>query len=106
VRKIGALRVIVLSDEIGGGGWELCATANVEYDTASSTVVIELDSRVQPVGLPAGMDGVRQPWLPAQEVVKRRVPLREARTVANDVFRRWATKVRRTIPAPAHHSAD
>ena len=106
MRKIISLREVVLSSRTGDGGWELCATAAVTYDTVSSTVQVELDSRVQPVDLPPGLDGFRQPWLPAKEVLKRRVPLEEARGVATEVFRQWMTKVRLSDPAPARRGAD
>ncbi|MBI3849962.1 MAG: hypothetical protein HY298_06680 [Verrucomicrobia bacterium] len=106
MRKVVSLREVVVSVRNAGGGWELCATADAKYDTASSTVVVELDSLVQPTDLPPGVDGFRQPWLPAKEVVRRRVPLPEARVAARNVFQHWTMKVRRAIPAPSQHSAD
>ena len=106
MRKVISLREVVGSVRKAGGGWELCAAADAKYDTASSTVVIELDSLVQPTDLPPGADGFRQPWLPAKEVVQRRVPLSKARVAARNVFRRWTIKVRRAVPSESHHSAD
>lgn len=106
MRKLGSLHRVLQSDSGSHNGWELCATADVHYDTASSTVMVELDSLVQRGDLPDGVDGFRQPWLPAREVVTRRVPLRDARVVAREVFRRWMRKVRCTVPSPAHHVGD
>ena len=83
----------------------MCVTADVKYDTAASALVIVLDSVVQPVDLPPGVDGFRQPWLPAKEVVKRRVPLHKARAAARGAFRRWTAKVRGTVLAHARHAA-
>ena len=97
---------VVESVRAGGGGWELHATAEAKYNNARSTVVVELDSRVQPMELPPGLDGPRQPWLPPKEVVKRRVPLTRARVVARKVFRRWTMKVRQAIPAQSPHSTN
>ena len=99
VRKVISLRQVVRSDRNCGGGWELYATTDAKYDKVTSTVLIALDSVVQPVDSAPGVDGFRQPWLPAKEVVKRRVPLREARAVAREVFLRWVRKVQRTVPA-------
>ncbi len=106
MRKITSLREVICSVRNAGGGWELCATAEVKYDTASSTVVVELDSLVQPTDLPPGVDGFCQSWLPAKHVVQRRVPLPKARATARNVFRRWTTKVRRAISVQAPQSAD
>ena len=100
------MREVVGSVRKAGGGWELCATAHAKYDKASSTVVVELDSLVQPTDLPPGVDGFRQPWLPAKEVVQQRVPLPEARVAARNVFRRWTIKVRLAVPSQSQHSAD
>ena len=101
-----SLRKVVQSARSCGGGWELCATADARYDADSSTLVIKLDSVVQPVDLPLGLNGFRQPWLPAREIVKRRVPLRQARALAKEVFQRWTTKVRRTIPTRGNPPTD
>ena len=106
MKKLGSLHRVLQSDSGSHDGWELCATADVRYDPASSTVLVELDSLVQRGDLRDGVDGFRQPWLPAKEVVTRRVPLRDARVVAKEVFRRWMRKVRSTIPSPAHHVGD
>lgn len=84
----------------------MCAMADAQYDADNSTVVIELDSVVQPVDLPPGLDGFRQPWLPAKEIVKRRVPLRQARALTREVFQRWTAKVRRTIPTRGNPPTD
>ena len=106
MKKVTSLREVVQSARSCGGGWELCATADAHYDAESSTVVIELDSVVRPVDLPPGLDGFRQPWLPAKKVVKRRVPMRQARSLAREVFQRWTAKVRRTIPTRGNPPAD
>jgi hypothetical protein len=106
MRKICSLREVVRSAASSHDGWELCATADAKYDRDSSTVLVELDSLVQPAHLPRGLNGFRQPWLPGKELVKQRVPLHEARAVARKVFRRWTTKVRRSVPARAQHAAD
>ncbi len=105
MRKIVSLRQVVESVRDGGGGWELCATAQAKYDSARSTVVVELDSMVQPVDLAPGVDGFRQPWLPARVVVERCVPLTKARLTAQSLFRRWIVKVRRAIPELGRRSA-
>ena len=106
MQKIMFLSEVVQSSRSGGGGWELCVTADVKYDATAAALVIELDSLVQPVDLPPGVIGFRQPWLPTKEVVKRRVPLRKARAVARGAFRRWTTKVRGIVFAHARHPAD
>lgn len=106
MQKVVSLRQVVRSDRNCGGGWELYATTDANYDKATSTVLIALDSVVRPVDSVPGVDGFRQPWLPAKELVKRRVPLREARAVAREVFLRWVRKVQRTVPADTRHSAD
>lgn len=106
MRKILSLREVVRSSRSGGGGWELCATADATYDPARATLLVELDSLVQPVDLPPGVNGFRQPWLPAKKVLQRRVPLPKARMVVRDIFQRWLRKVRRTIPARVDSSLD
>ena len=106
MRKISSLRQVIQSASGSNDGWELYATADAKYDPATSTVFVELDSIVQHGGSAPGVDGFRQPWLPAKEVVTRRVPLSEVRDVAREVFQRWIEKVRRTIPNPIHHVAD
>ena len=106
MRKILSLREVLCSDRSSHDGWALCATADAKYDMSASTVQVELDSLVQPSDLPPGVNGLRQPWLPAREIVRRRVPLQQARAVARDLFRRWIAKVERTVPLETRHRAD
>lgn len=103
---ISSLREVLQTAKGSRDGWELCATADAKYDRTTATVLFELDVLVQAKHWPSTRRGFRPSWLPAMKVVRRKVPLCEARGVARSVFRQWKRKVRQAVPAPAHHSAD
>jgi hypothetical protein len=81
------------------GEIEVCATAEVEYETAAEKVSVALDSFVR--CLAGNGEHRSRPWLPPAERVTEHLPRSEATTFAKDVFKSWVKKVRAAIPHDA-----
>ena len=76
---------------------QVCATADTEYDNATSSVRVTLDSFVRPLP-PSGNGTHAEPWLPAPENVSEHLPRGEVSEFTRDVFKKWVRQVREAIP--------
>ena len=94
MRKVLAISEIVRDLDREAEPRELCAAADADYDDASSTLIVSLDSFVRQVRHAAPDVCTRPEWLPKGEVLREKVPVEEASDLARDIFQRWTRKVR------------
>ncbi len=89
---------IIETLEEGDGEFEVCATAETQYDSSAQKVSVTLDSFAR--GISASGDHARRshPGLPPAEHVTEHLPAEEVAAFAKDVFQSWLKKVRDTIP--------
>jgi len=85
------------------GQWEVCASADANFDEAESVLVVQLDSFARPVETKSEPEISEPEWLPRREIVREHVSLGEAVEVAKDIFHRWVTRIRRSIPSAVNH---
>ena len=98
MRKVISLSEIVELLELEEGWDEVCATAEANYNEATSSLAVKLDSFVRPVDLLATERHLTPRWLHRPDTVRQTVPLDEAVPLARDIFQRWVKKVRQSIP--------
>ena len=84
-------RIISSSEIVGtfrkeGHEYEVCVSAEGNYDDERCQLVMDLESCVRPLGRNGKMDPGSSDWLPKPQSVKESVPLDEAREAARDVF--------------------
>jgi hypothetical protein len=89
---------------IRDGKFQVCATAEAEYDHDARAISIVLDAFTRKAV--AGPNGTHlaEPWLPKSECVREHLSREEADDFVKDVFHGWVKKVRASIPAdsPLH----
>lgn len=100
-------RIITSSEIIGtfrkeGHEYELCASADGNYDDERCQLVMDLDSCIRPIDRHGAGGDHSTSWLPKPQNVKESVPLDEAREVARDVFQNWVHRVRQSVPFSLH----
>jgi len=83
--------------------FEVCATAEANFDEPQSQLLMELDSFVRPVDIRLKEQHLPAEWLPKKQRFKESVSHEEAVELAKDIFHRWVGKVRQSIPVPIHH---
>lgn len=88
----------VASKELKDGVYEVWATAEAEYDDATSDLVVELDSFVRPVNIRLKDTRIVTEWLPKKGKVGEHVGPHEVHAQTKEVFESWVRKVRRHIP--------
>ena len=77
---------------------EIFATEAAEYDEATSTLVLTLDSCVRRSNPHGVEDELHPEWLPRRDVSHHVMSLDEAFEESAEAFQRWAGKVRASIP--------
>jgi len=80
--------------------FEVCATAEANFDEERSELELQLDSFIRPVNLRSKEMHFQSAWLPKKQNVREHVTCEEAPDLARDIFHRWAKKLRQIIPAP------
>ncbi len=90
---------IVVAREVGGEVLEICAIGVAMYDEAGSELVVTLDSFVRLVNLRGPDREMRPDWLPRRDVIRHLISLDEGVRETGEIFRRWAEKVRRSVPS-------
>jgi hypothetical protein len=98
MRKVISLSEIVELLELEEGWDEVCATAEADYNEASRSVAVRLNSFVHPVDHRGGRH-LAPRWLPRSETVCESAPPDEAVSLARDIFQGWVEKVRQSIPS-------
>ena len=95
--------IISTSENIGvvrcvEGRLEVCVIGEAVFDEAAPQLVMTLSSYLRSTGLRASDARVTKDWLPADQTVRESLEFDEALSVARDIFKSWAAKVRRCIP--------
>ena len=106
MRKLKDIAQIVETKMVRGEPYEIWATATAQYDEAGSKLVVELESFVRRVNLRGADADFKRAWLPALDTVKDSVPIEEAYLEANEIFSRWAHRVRASIPSTSELEAE
>lgn len=94
-------RVIQLSEILGtidDGRTEICATADADYDPATSQVSVVLDAFARHIVALGDGRHLPEPWLPHRDVVTEHLSREDASGFARDVFHSWTRKVRGGVP--------
>ena len=98
------MKRIYSSSQIIGGftkeekEFEVCATAEGQFDEERSQLLMELDSFVRAVDLVAKEEHLQAGWLPKKERLKESVSLEEAPDMAREIFHRWVHKIQHLMP--------
>ncbi len=85
--------------ELQGQPAEVCAVASGRFDDGASQLELTLDAFIRPVDLLHKERHERPPWLPARQVVREGVSWEESSQLAKEIFHRWVSRVRGSIPA-------
>lgn len=83
--------------------FEVCASAEADFDDANSRLLIDLDSFIRPVDMRAKEKHLPADWLPGKQSLKESVSQDDAVELAKDIFHRWVGKVRQSVPSPIHN---
>ncbi len=97
---------IVDTREVGPDSYEICTTAQANYDEESREMQVDLDSFVRRFEMRGKNEIMRPAWLPRRDSVKTHVYLEEASDAAKEIFDTWARKVQRTVPPPSAWRRD
>ena len=85
------------------GEYEVCASADAQYNEETGRLVVELNSFLRSTNLRVKEERLSADWLPAAQTVNESVGLEEALELARDIFHRWVRKVRQVIPSLHTH---
>jgi hypothetical protein len=101
-------RIISSSEIIGSFArddheFEVCATAEADFDEAKSQLRLDLDSFIRPVDIRSKEKHLPADWLPKKESLKESVSQEDAVSLAKEIFHRWVGKVRQSVPSPIHN---
>jgi len=83
--------------------FEVCATAEADFDEIKSHLLLELDSFIRPVDIRSKEKRLAADWLPKKQTLKEAVSEAEAVDLVKDIFHRWVGKVRQSVPLPIHN---
>ncbi|MBI3849966.1 MAG: hypothetical protein HY298_06700 [Verrucomicrobia bacterium] len=102
-------RIISTSEIIGSftrndREFEVCASAEADFDEARSQLRLELDSFIRPVDIRSKEKHLVADWLPKKESLQESVSQAEAVELAKEIFHRWVGKVRQSVPSPIHNN--
>lgn len=103
------MKRIISSSEIIGSftrddhEFEVCASAEADFDEAKSQLLLDLDSFIRPVDIRSKEKHLPADWLPKKESLKESVSQEDAVSLAKEIFHRWVGKVRQSVPSPIHN---
>ena len=83
----------------GNASLELHATLEARYDSASHTVIADLDAYVCPDDASHMQEHARPAWLPPAQTVRAGGSAEETSAIARDIFHSWVRQVRTSLPA-------
>ena len=104
MKRIISTSEIIGSFTRGENEFEVCATAEADFDEAKSQLLLELDSFIRPVDIRSKEKHLPTDWLPKKQRLKESVSQDEAVTLAKEIFHRWVGKVRQSVPLPIHNN--
>jgi hypothetical protein len=102
MKRILSTSEIIATYSNGEKEFEVCATAEANYDEQGEAAIVELDCFIRPVDIEAKEQHLIESWLPTPQHFKESVSRSEASSLARDIFHRWVVKVRQSIPVPVH----
>lgn len=88
------LSEVVDKRETVSGLLEVCASADGQFDRATSHLVVRLDAYLQDLQ----GEKFRPGWLPQAETIREHAPREEIHEVGRDIFRRWVKRVHSSLP--------
>ena len=103
MKRIISTSEIIGSFTRGEHKFEVCATAEADFDESKSQLLLDLDSVVQPVDIWSKEHHLPADWLPKKQQLKESVSQDEAVELAKEIFHRWVGKVRQSVPSPIHN---
>jgi hypothetical protein len=103
MKKIISSTAIIAPIVKDGRAFEVCATAEGNFDERQSQLVLELDSLIRPVGRFPGKPLLEEQWLPHKQKVTESVSVDDASDLAREIFHRWSRTVRQAIPCPGNN---
>ena len=103
MKRIISTSEIIGSFTRGEHQFEVCATAEANFDEAKSQMKLELDSFIRPVDIRAKEKHLAADWLPKKQSLTEAVSQDEAVALAKEIFDRWVGKVRQSVPLPIHN---
>ena len=83
--------------------FEVCATAEANFDDGGSKLMLDLDSFIRPVDFRSKEKHLPADWLPKKQSLEESVSQDEAVALAKEIFHRWVGKVRQSVPSPIHN---
>lgn len=101
-------RIISTSEIIGSftrddHEFEVCASAEADFDEEKSQLLLDLDSFIRPVDIRSKEKHLPADWLPKKQSLKESVSRDEAVELTKEIFHRWVGKVRQSVPSPIHN---
>lgn len=90
---------IVGTVELPGGEFEVCASADADYQQSSNKLSIRLTCDLRPCVTNQKLPVTPIDWMPKSQTITEHVPIGEAGEVARDVFTRWVRKIRDVAPS-------
>jgi hypothetical protein len=98
MKKVLSATQVVSNFRVLGCPLEICATAEVSFDTSASHLQIELDSFIRPAGPESNGDYFDTGWLPQKQSLTQPVSVEQAPDLTLHVLHRWAQTVHDSIP--------
>ena len=83
--------------------FEVCASAEADFDVEKSQLRLDLDSFIRPVDIRSKEKHLPADWLPKKESLKESVSQEDAVSLAKEIFHRWVGKVRQSVPSTIHN---
>jgi hypothetical protein len=81
------------------GEFEVCASADANYQHSSNTLTTQLTCDLRPCVANQKLPETYVDWMPKSQTVTEHVSIDEAGEVARDVFARWVRKIREVAPS-------
>lgn len=85
--------------ETPDGEYEVCASAEANYDLDGRQLAVQLESFLRTTDIRIAEEHVSADWLPKPETIKESVGPEEALELGRDIFRRWVRKLRQACPS-------
>lgn len=78
--------------------FEVFAEAEADYDAPSQELAVQLQCYLRPEDVTRPIQRLHPEWLPRAQTDREHVRTDEASDLAKDIFKRWCTKVRGSVP--------
>src|SRR4051812_27734855 len=85
-----------------GKEFEVCASADANFDDAKSRLLVELQSFLRPVDIRSREQHLEISWLPKNQSLVESAGPEEASDLAREIFDCWVKRVRQAVPCTLH----